>query len=667
MDARKYLLMTNEEKCAYADEKIRSSLPQLRLTFFLCGVLYGLFAILDLMVAGKYLSLFLFVRFGIVVPMTLVYLAWSFYPSFIKLAGRLTFVLVVTGGVGIALMLIVHPNNFSYYGGLFLVIFTGYFLAKQETSCAIMGGAVTVGFFLLGSMIYNGSLTLDSLLVGVFFIGANVIGAFGTHQLEQIGRSHFMQNREIARKNLLLQERVREQRTELNQIEKAIESTKDAILICNPQGEITYFNHAYEAFVQPFFIGEGPSLHPFKDIFSHVMKGLTWVGERTLTSEAGVVLVLLIQADAVREESGQVTGIVTTFRDISERKDSEEKMRFLSFHDTLTGLYNRAWFDEELRRLDRNQLFPLSLIMADLNGLKLVNDTYGHAVGDRFLQQSADILRQACRGEDIVARWGGDEFVVLLPNTSPRQAALISDRIAHSFQHSVFEGIPISVALGLACKEEQDEPVALILQTAEDRMYKQKLTESRSHKSAVLNALRNTLQEKSFETDTHAGNMKEAAHFIGEQLGLSLDEMSRLDLVIQLHDIGKINMPGELLRKNGPLTPAEWDMMRQHPEIGYRIARATDDVAHVAEEILSHHERWDRTGYPRCLRATKIPLLARITTLVDAYEVMRNGRPYKKPMSDEEIRQELRIHAGKQFDPDLVDVFLEWQGWSLGL
>ena len=142
-------------------------------------------------------------------------------------------------------------------------------------------------------------------------------------------------------------------------------------------------------------------------------------------------------------------------------------------------------------------------------------------------------------------------------------------------------------------------------------MYKQKLTESRSHKSAVLNALRNTLQEKSFETDTHAGNMKEAAHFIGEQLGLSLDEMSRLDLVIQLHDIGKINMPGGLLRKNGPLTPAEWDMMRQHPEIGYRIARATDDVAHVAEEILSHHERWDGTGYPRCLRATKIPLLAR--------------------------------------------------------
>jgi len=123
-------------------------------------------------------------------------------------------------------------------------------------------------------------------------------------------------------------------------------------------------------------------------------------------------------------------------------------------------------------------------------------------------------------------------------------------------------------------------------------------------------------------------------------------------------------MPGELLRKNGPLSDEEWTLMRQHPEIGYRIAKVTDDVAHVAEEILSHHERWDGSGYPRRLRGADIPLHARITTLVDAYEVMRNGRPYKAPMTTPEIRIEIRSCAGKQFDPELVGIFLEWSEWD---
>ncbi len=662
----RHVPMTGEEQAAYAPGRIQSGIGQLRRTYLVCGILYALFAILDWLLVDRFLKAFLLIRFAIVVPMTVLYLVWTFRPSFVRLAGILTPILNLAGGLGIAVMLVIYPANFSYYGGLFLVIFTSYFLAKQSTRSAVLVGVLTTLSYLLSYLLYHGRIGMEAVLALAFYSGANVIGAIGNHQLEQIGRSHFLQQKEIARQNALLQERVREQRAEIIQIEKAIDSTSDAVVICNAQGEITYCNKAYMQLVQPFFPDRtSPQRHPFEDVLDLVRSDQTYEEERTLTAPMREPVVLLTQSDTVRDREGGLIGFVTTCRDITERKETEEKMRFLSFHDNLTGLYNRAWFDEELRRLDRSRQLPLSLIMADLNGLKLINDTYGHAMGDRFLQKSADILRNACRGDEIVARWGGDEFVVLLPKTSNAQAVMIAERIVEACRNTSFAGIPISVALGVASKEDASEPVTVMLQSAEDRMYKQKLTESRSHKSAVLLALRNTLQEKSFETDAHTSNMQAAAHYVGMRLGLSQDEMARLDLVIQLHDIGKINMPGELLRKNSPLTDEEWAVMRQHPEIGYRIAKVTDDVAHVAEEILSHHERWDGNGYPRKLKGTDIPLLARITTLVDAYEVMRNGRPYKAPMSCAKIQSEIRSCAGKQFDPELAGIFLEWPEWQV--
>ena len=125
-----------------------------------------------------------------------------------------------------------------------------------------------------------------------------------------------------------------------------------------------------------------------------------------------------------------------------------------------------------------------------------------------------------------------------------------------------------------------------------------------------------------------------------------------------MHDIGEINISAEILTKKGPLTAEEWDIIKKHPETGYRIVRATEEFSHVAEDILSHHERWDGSGYPQGLKGKEIPLLARITAIVDAYEVMTSGRPYKKAMPREEIIAELKRWTGRQFDPELADVFL---------
>ncbi len=354
----------------------------------------------------------------------------------------------------------------------------------------------------------------------------------------------------------------------------------------------------------------------------------------------------------------QTPALLVALTDITERKKAEEKIKHISLHDELTGLYNRTYLEEEIKRLNTGRQLPISVIMTDLNGLKLVNDTYGHKTGDKILQRTGEILTNSCRQEDIVARWGGDEFVILLPQTKETEAQKIARRIKANCDGVKIEDIPISLAVGMEVKKTTSTTMEEIIKRAEDNMYKQKLAESRSARSAVLNTLLKTLQAKSYETEMHAQRMQVVAFKIAEALGLAESELNRLEILITLHDIGKINVPEETLTKEGSLTASEWEMIKKHPEIGYRITMATEEFSHVAEDILSHHERWDGSGYPRGLKGKEIPLLARITAIADTYDVMSNGRPYKSAKSKQAIIEEFEHCAGTQFDPDLVDIFI---------
>ncbi|ACB86015.1 sensor domain-containing diguanylate cyclase/phosphohydrolase [Natranaerobius thermophilus] len=368
-------------------------------------------------------------------------------------------------------------------------------------------------------------------------------------------------------------------------------------------------------------------------------------------------------------DMGELVEFQSVARDVTVRRNKDEKIQYLSFHDSLTGLYNRAYLEGELTRLDgetrkgSSSYFPISVIMADLNGLKMINDSYGHHVGDEMLLKVAQILHESCdessRKKAEIARWGGDEFVILLPDITDEEARDICKVINYKCKGTYVKNIPLSLAVGTATKESIQEDMMEVLTRAENDMYKLKLAESRSARSDVVNALLKALEAKSFETESHARRMLMMAREIGKQIGLSHSELNRLNLLITLHDIGKINIPEEVLTKNGTLNEDEWTIMKKHPEIGYRIAIATEEFAHVAEEILSHHEHWDGSGYPRGLSGEEIPLLARIAAIADAYEVMSNGRPYKEPMGEKEIVAEFKRCAGTQFDPKLVEIFLE--------
>ncbi|MFW6229598.1 MAG: diguanylate cyclase, partial [Halanaerobium sp.] len=345
--------------------------------------------------------------------------------------------------------------------------------------------------------------------------------------------------------------------------------------------------------------------------------------------------------------------------DITERIKQEKEIEYLSYKDKLTDLYNRRFFEEEMERLDTNRQLPLSIIMADVNGLKIINDSYGHEVGDELLKKAADLLKKEVRDEDIVARQGGDEFAILLPKTKNEFAREIVNRIKANINENKNQKVPISVALGIATKENPEEDIKEVLKQADDNMYQNKLTESRKSKSNIVQGLLNTLSEKSNETSEHTIRMTKLAFNFGEKLDLTNFEINRLSLLATMHDIGKSNINKKILQKPDKLNKKEWEIMKKHSEQGYKTAAASEEYTLIADEILAHHERWDGTGYPQGLKGENIPYLARIISLVDAYDVMTNDRPYSKAISREEALAEIKACAGSQFDPKLAEEFIE--------
>jgi len=365
-----------------------------------------------------------------------------------------------------------------------------------------------------------------------------------------------------------------------------------------------------------------------------------------------------LQGFPIKLANGHI-GIYAIYRDITERKKREEKIEYLSYKDQLTDLYNRRFFEEEMKRLDTQRKLPISIIMADLNGLKIINDSYGHEKGDEILKRTAKILKNSIRKEDVLARQGGDEFAILLPQTQKDEAQEVINRIKRKTDKTRDEVIPISIALGVATKENKEQNIDNILKKADDNMYQNKLSESRSSKSNIVQGLLNTLSAKSPETKEHTKRMAELSKKLGNKLKLSNSELNKLSLLATLHDIGKTTISEKILNKSENLSKEEWKILKEHSETGYKIATASNEFSVVAEEILSHHENWDGSGYPRGIKGENIPYLARIISIIDAYDVMTTNKPYSKAISKKAALNEIKECAGSQFDPELAQKFIE--------
>lgn len=352
--------------------------------------------------------------------------------------------------------------------------------------------------------------------------------------------------------------------------------------------------------------------------------------------------------------------VITFIRDITEKKRFEERLKFLSMHDQLTGLYNRAFFEEEMKRLDRGRSYPITILSADLDDLKLVNDSMGHDAGDKLLGAAANILKKTVRSSDILARVGGDEFTVILPRTGAETGEEIASRIRNNVEEYNVQNpdMPLGLSIGLATAEERNIALQEMFKKADDHMYHDKLHRSNRVRTKTVEALLAALAERDHVTEGHTERLADICRKIGQEINLSTRQLSDLALLAQVHDLGKVGVPDNILFKEGPLTEEEWKTMRLHPEKGYRIAITSPDLSAVADLILKHHERWDGNGYPLGLKGTEIPVECRILSIVDAFDAMTNDRPYSKAVSYETAIKEILNCAGTQFDPDLTDVFV---------
>ena len=361
----------------------------------------------------------------------------------------------------------------------------------------------------------------------------------------------------------------------------------------------------------------------------------------------------------VLNDNNEVSGIIGLLLDITDRKKIEKKLKYLSYTDILTKVYNRTCFEEKAKKIFKEENLPMGIIMGDTNGLKIVNDTLGHEEGDELLKLTTKVLKDVCKGNELIFRIGGDEFAIIIPKAKENECETLIKNIIDSFNNYKHDLIKISIALGYSVTYDLDKSIYDTLKEAEDMVYRKKLLEKNSFNSSVISSLQATLQEKSLETKAHTERVVENSIKIGERLSLPLSVMDELILVAKLHDIGKIGINESILLKSDNLTEEEFGIIKSHTEKGYRIIKAANHLESVAKGVLTHHERWDGNGYPLKLKEDKIPLIARIVSVADAYDVMTTNRVYKNALSKDEAIRELKKNSGKQFDPNIVKVFIE--------
>ena len=359
-------------------------------------------------------------------------------------------------------------------------------------------------------------------------------------------------------------------------------------------------------------------------------------------------------------EDGSIKEVVISFIDITYEKVKQDEITYLSNHDYLTDLYNRRFFVEKYKELDNLSYYPLAIMMADVNGLKIINDAFGHDIGDIALRRVSKVLRESCREQDYICRIGGDEFAIILPNVDEEILDDIKETIQIKSKKNGVENVSLSLAIGYEIKTENSK-ISLdeIMKYAENHMYRHKLSEGISVRNNAIKAILKTLTNKYTEERIHSAKVSQLCKMMGEEMNLRPDDIKELELAGMYHDIGKISIPDAVLNKVGKLTQEEFNTIKTHPEISYQILRAADEYSDLAIHALYHHERWDGLGYPAGKKGKDIPLFSRIICIVDAFEAMTAERVYKEKMSVDEAIEEIIHCSGTQFDKHLAKIFVE--------
>ncbi|NCB52412.1 MAG: PAS domain S-box protein [Clostridia bacterium] len=348
--------------------------------------------------------------------------------------------------------------------------------------------------------------------------------------------------------------------------------------------------------------------------------------------------------------------------DVTKREESKKQNEYMAYHDYLTGLYNRRFFEEEFNRRNGgdDDGYPIAVLMGDVNGLKLYNDTFGHLEGDRALKDVVHRIQKYANSEDVIARIGGDEFAIIKFNTCLQDVKTYLDDIDKQVNYGDEnkEGEALTISFGYSIQRKREDTLDALIKEAETFMFNRKYYSSKSARSNTVNVIMDALFTKSEREKNHSERVGLICKTIAEKMQLDRRLIDRIRVAGLLHDIGKIGINEGILNKDGKLDGNEWEIMKLHSAKGARILENTVEFYDIADIVLSHHEHFDGSGYPKGLKGEEIPLASRIICVADAYDAMTNTRSYRKAMSAEEAVKELNKYAGSQFDPEIVSVFV---------
>ena len=458
-------------------------------------------------------------------------------------------------------------------------------------------------------------------------------------------------------------------------LETTLQSVGDAVISCNNIGRIVLMNKAAEnmlnvsietAYNKPIedfmIITENCDLTNKEHVVNRVIN-------KQITEELNDCAMLKLSSQIeipiagsvspIFDKDHQLDGVVLIFRDISYLKKKQEEILYTSLHDSLTGLFNYRAFKIEVQKLLKEENLPITLMMGDVNGLKLINDSFGHSFGDQLLVSIARQLELLCPKDTLIFRYGGDEFVMAFPKMASDGGLRMIKHLKDHLSFSQFDPITVSVAVGFETINSVKANIQEILTEAENYMYRHKITENTSQKSKTIDVVMNALYAKNIRELYHSKRVGIICGEFANVLKWEQSDIKEMEVAGMLHDIGKIGISETILNKEGKLDDSEWKEILKHPEVGFRILSSVNEFSKMSLYVLEHQEKWNGTGYPRKLSGNDISIQARIIALADAYDAMTSKRTYRETLSVEQAVEEIRKYSGTQFDPSLTEPFID--------